>query len=622
MESKLRSSPRFFFSSTNLFRQYLRGSVSGVKSRSEVLVLLHGRLDAVEEEGVASAALEEEPAVPMKGGIAGLKVVFFLPLLPRPEMIEVMWLNFFSVKEGVKPEKRGFQPMRKKLGEKFGLVFSLTVVVTDTELFYYKARKKVENPYVNVVLPNGTCIEPSDVQRWLGFWLDRKLSWKHHIQTRTASAMRVFMALSRLGNTERGLSQSALQQLYQSCITTVADFGAEVWWNQQKIQSQPLQRLQNQAMRKIAGAFKTTPIAALEAELGLPPADLRLDRIQRAYATHLLTLPENHPVLELSPDTFPKTLNNERENGVPGIHTPWHEVNPFKHQYESRLTRILSYTNTILQPQSMVEEIDITATAPWDATNNIDIQIHPGNKDIAPHQHREKDFFTHANATHLCMYTDGSLLEGKTGAGIYASVTDEVIHESSYYLGMEAEVFDAELYSIMKATDIATKLSVDENFTDAWIFCDNQSAVPQMSNKRPLSGRENIQKTHRNAEILTSRGITTHIHWVPGHVNVKGNEQADIQAKEGTKGKRLPRDAPTSNTYLKRKVKEQQMHTWNARWPTMKRGHSYHGRPANNIHPLLRNHPSRKFVSTVIQMRTGHGYNCQYLARIPSSTIE
>ena len=48
--------------------------------------------------------------------------------------------------------------------------------------------------------------------------------------------------------------------------------------------------------------------------------------------------------------------------------------------------------------------------------NKIDIQIHPGNKDIAAQQHRDKHFFTHANATHLCFYTDGSLLEGKEGA--------------------------------------------------------------------------------------------------------------------------------------------------------------------------------------------------------------
>ena len=51
-------------------------------------------------------------------------------------------MTSFSVKEGVKPEKRGFQPMRKKLGEKFRMVFSLTVVVMDTELLCGSLRLK------------------------------------------------------------------------------------------------------------------------------------------------------------------------------------------------------------------------------------------------------------------------------------------------------------------------------------------------------------------------------------------------------------------------------------------------------------------------------------------------
>ena len=59
----------------------------------------------------------------------------FLAFLARGRHCIVMWLSSFSVKEGVKPEKRGFQPMRKKLGEKFGVVFSFSVVVTGTELF-------------------------------------------------------------------------------------------------------------------------------------------------------------------------------------------------------------------------------------------------------------------------------------------------------------------------------------------------------------------------------------------------------------------------------------------------------------------------------------------------------
>src|SRR5205085_4714931 len=52
------------------------------------------------------------------------------------------------------------------------------------------------------------------------------------------------------------------------------------------------------------------------------------------------------------------------------------------------------------------------------------------------------------------------------------------------------EVFDAELYWIMKATEIAVKLTNHENITDVWIFCDNQSAVRRMSDKRALPGKE------------------------------------------------------------------------------------------------------------------------------------
>jgi hypothetical protein len=38
------------------------------------------------------------------------------------------------LKSGGEAEKEGFWPVRKRLGEKFGLVFSFAVVVMDTEL--------------------------------------------------------------------------------------------------------------------------------------------------------------------------------------------------------------------------------------------------------------------------------------------------------------------------------------------------------------------------------------------------------------------------------------------------------------------------------------------------------
>ena len=490
-----------------------------------------------------------------------------------------------------------------------------------SELMHYtNSRNPDTSEETQVKLPNGTVITPSDVQRWLGIWLDRKLSWKDHIKRKATSAMRVFMSISRLANSEKGLSQSALRQLYQSCITTVADFGSEVWWNGQKSQSNPLQMIQNQALGKIAGAFRTTPIAALEAEIGLFPVDIRLDLRRRNYATRLLSLPDTHPLLPLCPNTFPKTLDNEREDPPrQSKFTPWHTPPNNKKVYETRLDLTLATTRQHLQPQSIVETIQSTAHDPWE-TSTIDIHIPVGKKEEVANQHLQKHFLTHADVQQLCFYTDGSQLNNKCGAGIYASRASQTVHESSHYLGKECEVFDAELYGIFKASYLATKL-INQPTTDVWIFCDNQSAVTRMTNSIPLPGQEYVLRALNNIQILKKAKITTHIHWVPGHVNVKGNERADQLAKEGTQKQRQERDSRVSITYLRRKMREETMETWKRRWPNLRTGRSYEGQPGSNLHPLLRNHKSRRTVSTLIQMRTGHGYNRAYLSRIPSTQI-
>jgi hypothetical protein len=75
-----------------------------------------------------------------------------------------------------------------------------------SELLHFATADKMDTTEeCDVQPPNGTRITPSGTQRWLGLWFDRKLTWKHHIKSKTASVMRVFMTLSRLGNTERGL---------------------------------------------------------------------------------------------------------------------------------------------------------------------------------------------------------------------------------------------------------------------------------------------------------------------------------------------------------------------------------------------------------------------------------
>lgn len=88
--------------------------------------------------------------------------------------------------------------------------------------------------------------------------MDRKLGFKPHIKTKTAATMRAYITIARLTNTEKGLSSEDLRQLYITCVTTVRDCGVEAWWKNQKVQCKTLQRIQNQALRKIVRAIRTT----------------------------------------------------------------------------------------------------------------------------------------------------------------------------------------------------------------------------------------------------------------------------------------------------------------------------------------------------------------------------
>ena len=108
-----------------------------------------------------------------------------------------------------------------------------------------------------------------------------------------------------------------------------------------------------------------------------------------------------------------------------------------------------------------------------------------------------------------------------------------------------------------------------------------------MANSIPLPGQEYILRALNDIQTLKNAKITTHIHWVPGHVNVKGNERADQLAKEGTKKHKQERDSRVSITYLKRKMREQAIETWKQHWPRLRTGRSYEGQPGTNLHPLL-----------------------------------
>ena len=102
-----------------------------------------------------------------------------------------------------------------------------------TELIHFHL-KRIDNYQDYIIQIGDIQIEPKNLVKWLGIWLNSKLNFKKHVEKKIADATRVFHQITRLFNTERGLSFQAMRQLYIACIVSIADFGVPIWWKNQK----------------------------------------------------------------------------------------------------------------------------------------------------------------------------------------------------------------------------------------------------------------------------------------------------------------------------------------------------------------------------------------------------
>ncbi|POS87274.1 hypothetical protein EPUL_001831 [Erysiphe pulchra] len=73
-------------------------------------------------------------------------------------------------------------------------------------------------------------ISPNQITRWLGIWLDRKLTFLTHVSKWIAKASAVASHIKRLNNTQRGSRLDLVRQAVKACVISTAMFGAEVWW--------------------------------------------------------------------------------------------------------------------------------------------------------------------------------------------------------------------------------------------------------------------------------------------------------------------------------------------------------------------------------------------------------
>ena len=183
-----------------------------------------------------------------------------------------------------------------------------------TELIHFHNKR---SPILESIRIRDLEVLPKEVVRYLGVWLDSKLSFKAHVEKRTNSAFNALYSLKRLASTQKGLSFKAIRRLYIACIISIADYGIQAWWKPRIASSSKLvtkyQRLQNLATRHMLGAFKGSPQRALEVKAAIMPPRVRFKRLCNRYALRTLYFNKKHPIIELGLEEAQDELNMEKE---------------------------------------------------------------------------------------------------------------------------------------------------------------------------------------------------------------------------------------------------------------------------------------------------------------------
>jgi hypothetical protein len=131
--------------------------------------------------------------------------------------------------------------------------------------------------------------------RYLGIFIDRKLSWSHHTDLIATRVRSTVVALGVLGNSIRGISFANWRRVFHSIIFPILTYGAPLWYTglAQKAITNPLQVAQNAAIRKMCGVFHTTPVVPLHHVANILPITYSLRLLSDRFKIRLQRLPPN-----------------------------------------------------------------------------------------------------------------------------------------------------------------------------------------------------------------------------------------------------------------------------------------------------------------------------------------
>ena len=429
---------------------------------------------------------------------------------------------------------------------------------------------------------NNQQIPQEETPTYLGIKLDKKLTWKPHIQETEKNATRRLSLMKKLAGTKWGANSKTLKTVYTGNVRPVMEYGAAAWATAAKSNTSRLARLQNVGMRLITGGLKTTPVHTLETTTGLQSLDQRREEKALIQSEKLKRLP-GHPVHHLLSE---------------------HTKNRLKRGSFNHLAKHLAREHSDILPVSPEEQELLQTAEKWDTcledvlfVTDIPGVVSKGDQSQATlrslalellDQDYNKSLWTYA-------YTDGSADSAirNGGSGILICHPDGQTTARCLPAGKRSTNYQAELHALYHA---ARLISTQSPLPSHVVFLtDCRSAIQSLQ-----SPSDQLERNTLHLLTALSRQIKVAIQWIPAHCGLSGNEEADRLAKSGSRMEQV--NQKISYKEARTLIKNKFHTTWNQ-----------HHDPPSDDHWI---HLSRAEQTTIFRLRTGHCRLNAYLYRL------
>ena len=439
---------------------------------------------------------------------------------------------------------------------------------------------------------NGTEIKKEESHKFLGLIIDQSLKWDKHIKYLREECHKRLAIMKHLSFTKYGADCKTLLRIYNALIKSKLDYGVEAYGSACKTALKKLNPIQNTALRIATGAFRTSSAQNMQVLSGVKHLpDARKEKLVK-YLIRVLVNPSNpvNPLIEEEVLPLRAVID---ENMDPAPDAP-------KSITTKKMSKLsFMYLSACVLKEYQIDEHALmrerTPEIPLWLTCNLSAcgDIIQNAKTTIPERILKIIYQNHIN-THTNesqVYTDGS----KTNDGTAFAVVRQ--HPPfSYVRKMESwnSVYSAELTAIHAA--VRTSSTVDKERVT--IFTDSKSSIQAIQS--PIYRNQLVSDIHQSLQESTKQ---YRLCWVPSHVGISGNEQADRLAKEATKSE-LCMASPMLRSDAMSKVKMKTKQIWQQRWVNSS---GKLREITSDLSPLPDSHcSSRYWERTLARLRLGH----------------